>query len=170
MPREPPSRLAAFPAPVGEPTVARTDFGYHVLLVDEHSSLPFNMEPVDLRARIEQGPPLQLIDIREKDELAQSPLLPGFIHLPYEQWQEWLPRLLEGELEAEAGVVQPGEETLFVDHRGGRAERIAQYALQNGAPRARWLRGGINAYAEEADPAVPAYLESAGDCLTCHEH
>jgi dipeptidyl-peptidase-4 len=41
---------------------------------------------------------------------------------------------------------------------------------QQGYVRARFLRGGINSYAEEADPSVPLYLESDGDCLTCNEH
>ena len=45
-----------------------------------------------------------------------------------------------------------------------------QYLAQSGLPHTRYLRGGINAYSEEADPAVPTYLESDGDCLTCHEH
>ena len=35
---------------------------------------------------------------------------------------------------------------------------------------ARHLRGGINAYSEEADASVPQYLESDGDCTTCNEH
>ena len=34
---------------------------------------------------------------------------------------------------------------------------------QNGFSSARFVRGGINAYAEEADPSVPTYLESDGD-------
>ena len=45
-----------------------------------------------------------------------------------------------------------------------------QYLCQNGFGKARFVRGGINSYAEEADPSVPTYLESDGDCTTCHEH
>ena len=46
-----------------------------------------------------------------------------------------------------------------------------QYLCQAGGfASARFVRGGINAYAEEADAAVPTYLESDGDCNTCHEH
>ena len=52
----------------------------------------------------------------------------------------------------------------------GRGERIMQYLCQNGFNSARFVRGGINAYAEEGDPSVPTYLESDGDCTTCHEH
>jgi len=57
-----------------------------------------------------------------------------------------------------------------MDHRGGRGERIAQYLAQTGLPLARYVTGGINSYAEEADASVSLYLESAGDCSTCHEH
>ena len=96
-----------------------------------------------------------------------APLLPGFRHLPYTKWQTWAVDAIDGTLEP---PLDPSLETVFMDHRGGRGERIMQYFAQNGFSKARWVRGGINAYSEEADPSVPTYLESDGDCLTCHEH
>ncbi len=164
---------AAFSAPIGEPVTVETPFGWHVVRVAEASYVDPEMEPSELRERILAGdataspPRLQLIDLRDDDELERAPLLPGFRHLPYSAWQTWAEEAIDGSLE-------PGFdrelELVFMDHRGGRGERMMQYFAQSGWSLARHVKGGINAYAEEADPSVPVYLESDGDCNTCHEH
>merc|ERR1712228_150983 len=103
------------------------------------------------------GTELLLVDIRSHEELLRAAPIgdSDTLHLPYSEWVEWGPRVLAGEL-----PLQPELETVFYCHRGGRGERIAQYLLQNGLVQARFLRGGINGYAEEADASVPVYLES----------
>jgi len=159
----------AFRASPGEVKIVESPFGWHLLRVAEASHLPLEISPLELRERIINQPDhgLQVLDIRDAEELEKAPIIQGTnaLHLPYEQWQEWAPKILEGEID-----LLPNVETIFIDHRGGRGERMAQYFMQNNFPLARYLAGGINGYAEEADPSVPTYLESAGDCLTCHEH
>ena len=157
---------AAFFFPVGELATVKSEFGWHVVRVAEASYVPTVMEPSELKERLDDAD-IQLIDLRGDEELEQAPLLPGFRHLPYVKWQTWAEDALEGKLEP---PIRRDVESVFLDHRGGRGERIMQYFAQNGFSKARWVRGGINSYSEEADPSVPTYLESDGDCLTCHEH
>ena len=95
------------------------------------------------------SPRLQLVDLRDDAELARSPLLPGFRHLPYTKWQTWAVDAIDGSSSRRSTRAL---ETNFMDHRGGRGERIMQYLAQSGGfGSARFVRGGINAYAEEAD-------------------
>lgn len=164
--------MLAFTASEGVVCSLQSDFGWHVLRVSERSFVEPEMSPVELRQRIDRGdlegdaPSLQLLDIRGEEELQKAPLLhPASRHLPYEKWQAWAEQAFEGQLGLSRDV-----ELVFMDHRGGRGERLMQYFAQSGFPRARFVRGGVNAYAEEADPSVGVYLESDGDCLTCKEH
>ena len=214
---------AAFMFPPGEVVTVQSTFGWHVLRVAEASYLPAEMEPCELKERLECGDAddgadgeddgrLLLVDLRDDAEVcapqrcrrdAQRGLPPPprrlgsapwltlrlrfdararaarrfqreqaviqapFRHLPYNQWMTWADDAIAGKLEP---PLPRSAEIVFMDHRGGRAERLMQYFAQQGFVGARWLRGGINSYAEEADPSVPVYLESEGDCLTCHEH
>ena len=165
---------AAFFFPPGELATVQSDFGWHVLRVAEAAYLPAEMDPMELAERLAAGdaegesPSLQLIDLRDDEERSQA-MIPDapFRHLTYNLWQTWAEEALEGTLDP---PLDSERELLFMDHRGGRGERMMQYFMQNGYTKSRFLRGGINAYSEEADPSVPPYLESDGDCLTCHEH
>jgi len=162
--------FVAFLMEPGEARVVRSDLGWHVLRVSEAANVPLEMTPLELKSRLAgaklEG--LQLVDLRDEEERRKA-MLPAdgaeAEWLPYKEWMAWAAEAVEGR-----GPLSRGRETVFFDHRGGRAERIAQYLGQNGFTRARFLEGGINAYAEQADARVPVYLESDGDCLTCHEH
>jgi len=165
---------AAFMFPPGEVVTVQSAFGWHVLRVAEASYLPPEMEPDELKKRLQAGDAngeddgrLLLVDLRDDAEREQAMIQAPFRHLPYNQWMSWADDAIAGTLEP---PLPHSAEIVFMDHRGGRAERLMQYFAQQGFVGARWLRGGINAYAEEADPSVPVYLESEGDCLTCHEH
>ena len=76
--------LVAFNFPPGELTALQTEFGWHVVRVAEQSFVAPEMQPAELKQRITDGdataapPTLQLIDLRDDEELAQAPLLPGF--------------------------------------------------------------------------------------------
>jgi len=165
--------LVAFTAEPGEVRVVASEFGWHVIKVWEQSFTEAIMAPVELRDRLLAGDSegddasLVLLDVRDDEEMKQAKIPDGtFLHHPYNDWQRWGPLAIAGELEG----VDAKKELVLIDHRGGRGERLMQYLAQNGLPHTRYVRGGINAYAEEADPSVPTYLESDGDCLTCHEH
>lgn len=164
---------AAFAAGTGEVCVVKSEFGWHVIKVWERSFTESIIDPIELRDRLRAGESegddarLTVVDVRDDEEMAQARIPDGvFLHHPYNDWQRWGPLAIAGELPG----VDKEKEVVLVDHRGGRGERLMQYLAQNGLPNTRYLRGGINAYSEEADPSVPTYLESDGDCLTCHEH
>jgi rhodanese-related sulfurtransferase len=161
----------AFNFAPGKVAMCETEFGWHVMRVAEASHVPPEISATELQQRIEAGdaagdqPVLQLIDIRDDEERKQA-MIPDapFRHLPYNDWQEWLEAAIENTLEP---PISRDKEVVLMDHRGGRGERIMQFLSQNGYVKARFLTGGINAYAEEADPSVPTYLESdGGESLT----
>lgn len=159
----------AFRTLPGESRLVQSAFGWHVLRVAEASTVPFAIPPLELRARLllPDSDGLVIVDARDHEELERA-VIPGItaLHLPYSEWVEWAPRVISGELQQ----LTPEKEVVFVCHRGGRAERLAQYLAQQGFAQTRYLEGGINGYAEQADASVPVYLESDGDCNTCHEH
>jgi len=90
----------AFNSAAGETVVADSSFGWHVIRVHETSTLPLEMSPLELKARLAPGgAPLQLVDIRDLDELELAPLLDArFLSLPYTKWQEWAPLAQAGEV------------------------------------------------------------------------
>ena len=47
--------------------------------------------------------------------------------------------------------------TVFVDHQGARSMDAAAYFAGHGFANARGLRGGIDAWSQEIDPAIPRY-------------
>jgi len=164
--------FAAFTAEPGAVRVVESELGWHVLKVWDRSFTTSVIEPIELRDRLRAGesegpdPALVLLDVRDDEELERARISEGvWRHHPYNDWQRWAPMAISGELGIDAQ-----KELVLMDHRGGRAERLMQYLAQNGLPNTRYLRGGINSYSEEADPSVPPYLESDGDCLTCKEH
>lgn len=54
----------------GETVVVDTPFGWHVIRVLAASSLPLPMAPAELKRRLAPGaPPLQMVDVRDLDEL-----------------------------------------------------------------------------------------------------
>jgi rhodanese-related sulfurtransferase len=148
---------AAFFFPVGELATTKSEFGWHVLRVAEASYVSPEMQPLELKERLaeatETNGGLQLVDLRGEEELKEAPLLPGFRHLPYTQWQTWAPDAIDGALEP---PLRSEAEVVFMDHRGGRGERMMQYLAQNGFTSARFVRGGINAYAEEVSDWPPS--------------
>lgn len=165
---------AAFLFPPGKLATVETSFGWHVLRVAEASYVSPEIEPLELKRRVAHGdandaaePRLILVDLRDDEERKKAMLDAPFLHLPYKEWMTWAEEAIAGTL---APPLPRESEIVFMDHRGGRGERIMQYLSQNGFVNTRFLRGGINAYAEEADASVPTYLESDGDCVTCHEH
>ena len=69
-PRPAPPPQVAFNSAPGEMAVVDTEFGWHVIRIDDVSTVPLEMSPAELKARLAPGaPPLQLIDVRDMDEL-----------------------------------------------------------------------------------------------------
>jgi rhodanese-related sulfurtransferase len=104
------------------------------------------ISPHELAAHLENGDPVELIDVRQpwENELAR---LPSSKLIPLNE----LPRRVQ-EISAEASRV-----VVVYCHHGIRSLSAAVYLTQVGVPHVRSLAGGIDAWSCEIDPAVPRY-------------
>jgi rhodanese-related sulfurtransferase len=103
------------------------------------------IQPTDLKAMLDAGQPVLLVDVREPDEHAYC-ALPGSVLIPL------------GELAARAGEVDPGEALVVVYcHHGVRSLSGAAVLRHAGVPEVASLRGGIDLWSRTVDPTVPRY-------------
>ncbi len=91
---------------------------------------------------------LQLIDVREPEELAIAQL-PSFINLPLSEFAEW-----SGNIQTQ---LDPHTETIVMCHHGMRSAQMCAWLLNQGFTNVKNLTGGIDAYAATIDPMVPLY-------------
>ena len=92
--------------------------------------------------------PLQLIDVREPEELALAKV-EGFINLPLSRFAAW-----SGDISTR---LDPDAETIVLCHHGMRSAQMCQWLLQQGFTQVKNVAGGIEAYASIVDPNVPHY-------------
>jgi len=101
------------------------------------------LQPQALRARLEHGDPLTLVDVREEWERELARLEPSlFIPL--------------GELPARLAELPRDRLLVFVCHHGVRSYRACLVAQASGYPVAN-LEGGIDAWSQAVDPGVARY-------------
>jgi len=91
---------------------------------------------------------LQLIDVREPEELAIAQLS-RFINLPLSEFAEW-----SGNIQTR---LDPHTETVVMCHHGMRSAQMCAWLLNQGFTNVKNLTGGIDAYATTVDPTVPLY-------------
>lgn len=89
------------------------------------------------------NPPV-LIDVREADELAIC-RIPGAVHIPLAELPE---RLAE---------IPAGRPVLIHCHHGGRSLRATHFLRARGRTEVSNVKGGIDAWSRQVDPAVPRY-------------
>lgn len=99
----------------------------------------------ELKQRLDNGDDIQLIDVREPDEVAVAKL-PNSIHIPLAQV---INRMAE---------IDPARETVVHCKMGGRSARAIE-ALQRSGFTGNLinLAGGITAWSNDVDPSVPKY-------------
>ena len=105
-----------------------------------------DLDPAELaRWRADEGrkPPL-VVDVREPWEVERC-ALPGIVHVPMRE----LPARI-GELPRERDVV-------VVCHHGVRSRQVAHYLVRLGYMAVWSLTGGVAAWADQVDPAMPRY-------------
>jgi rhodanese-related sulfurtransferase len=104
------------------------------------------ISPTDLHARI-ADPSNRLLDIRTREEF-EAVAISGSRFMTQEIMQE---------------AMNWPKETLIVliDHTGGRVLDAAAYFAGHGFTNVKGLKGGIDAYAEQADPTLPRYTTQA---------
>ncbi|MEO1404777.1 MAG: rhodanese-like domain-containing protein [Cyanobacteria bacterium J06635_1] len=95
-----------------------------------------------------EGEALQLIDVREPQEVAIA-ALPNFTHLPLSEYAEWADTVLT--------QLDPTVETIVMCHHGMRSAQMCQWLLNQGFQNVKNLIGGIDAYSVAIDPSIPRY-------------
>ena len=102
------------------------------------------IDPVTLKARLDRGESVLILDVREPFEIALAPF-PGATHIPM------------GDIPSRLTELDPDQETVVVCHHGVRSAQVAMYLAQMGFERILNLSGGIDAWSEDADPSTPRY-------------
>lgn len=147
---------AAFSNPPGSVVKVKSDFGWHLILVEDHGLASSSISIDEFAARF--GPSgtddrssVQLVDCREKAELEQASL-PGFINLPMGEYGRWADDLDSGNLN-----LKKEKETIVMCHHGVRSANFCSFLAQQGFSKVRNLDGGIDAYSKNVDSSVPTY-------------
>jgi adenylyltransferase/sulfurtransferase len=104
-----------------------------------------NITPAELKARLDRGDKLRLIDVREPDEWAVA-RLPQAELIPLGQFQQRGPDELA-----------PDESIVLYCHHGMRSARAQAFLKAHGYTDVLNLAGGIDAWALKIDPAMKRY-------------
>jgi rhodanese-related sulfurtransferase len=91
---------------------------------------------------------LQLIDVRERDEI-EIAAIADFIILPLSEYGEWSADF--------AGKFDPHAETLVLCHHGMRSAQMCQWLVNQGFTNVKNIGGGIDAYAYVVEPNMSKY-------------
>jgi rhodanese-related sulfurtransferase len=111
---------------------------------------PRSISASDLAARLRDGEPLQLVDVREDEELALARLPHPVEHLPLSRATEWM--------EEVSARLDPHRPVVVLCHAGVRSWRMACWLLAERGYSEVWnLEGGIDAWSVCVDPAIPRY-------------
>ena len=102
------------------------------------------IDPVTLKARLDRGESVLILDVREPFEIALAPF-PGATHIPM------------GDIPSRLTELDPDLETVVVCHHGVRSAQVAMYLARLGFERVSNLSGGIDLWSATVDPAVPRY-------------
>lgn len=111
---------------------------------------PLSIPARELQERLQRGEAIQLVDVREDQELAWARLAHPVLHLPLSRSQEWLADL-DQRLERDRPVA-------VLCHAGIRSWQFACWLMEQQGYWEVWnLQGGIDAWSVEVDPSVPRY-------------
>lgn len=113
------------------------------LLASQEEDLRTQIAPGELAEALRAGS-ARVIDVRTREEF-EAAKIDGSVLLSQELMQEILAQWDRSAL------------TVFVDHQGARSMDAAAYFAGHGFTQARALRGGIDAWSQEIDPAIPRY-------------
>lgn len=111
---------------------------------------PLSIPARELQERLQRGEAIQLVDVREDQELVWAQLPHPVLHLPLSRSQEWLAEL-DQRLERDRPVA-------VLCHAGIRSWQFACWLMEQQGYGEVWnLQGGIDAWSVEVDPSVPRY-------------
>ncbi len=99
----------------------------------------------ELKQRLDKGDDIQIIDVREADEVAIA-TIPNATHIPL------------GQVVNRMGEIDPSRETVVHCKMGGRSAKAIDALKRSGfSGNLINLKGGITAWSNEVDPSVPKY-------------
>jgi adenylyltransferase/sulfurtransferase len=98
----------------------------------------------ELKSRLDRGEPVALLDVREPHEAAIARIA-GATLIPLRS------------LPARIAELDRGREIVVLCHHGQRSMRALELLRESGFAQLKSLRGGIDAWSRDADPAVPRY-------------
>jgi rhodanese-related sulfurtransferase len=111
---------------------------------------PRSITARDLQACLERGEPIQLVDVREQEELELARLPHPVLHLPLSRSREWMEDV-PGQLDRDRPVA-------VLCHAGLRSWHFSCWLIEaHGFPEVWNLTGGIDAWSVEVDPQVARY-------------
>ncbi|QEY32865.1 sulfurtransferase [Synechococcus sp. RSCCF101] len=111
---------------------------------------PARLSARELQERLASGERLQLVDVREDQELEMARLNHPVLHLPLSRSQDWLPALPDS--------LDPTTPVVVLCHAGMRSWQFGCWLLEQQAHSEVWnLEGGIDAWSVDVDPSVPRY-------------
>ena len=114
------------------------------------TATPGTLSATDLAQRLASGEALQLVDVREDQELAQARLQHPVVHLPLSRSQDWLDQIPE--------LLDRQRPVVVLCHAGMRSWQFASWLIEAQGFNDVWnLEGGIEAWSLEVDPSVPRY-------------
>jgi len=101
--------------------------------------------PTELKQRLDNGDDIQIVDVREDNEVAIG-RLPNSIHIPV------------GQILNRMSEIDPSRETVVHCKMGGRSARAIEALKHSGfMGKLINLKGGILRWSDEVDPSVPKY-------------
>lgn len=114
--------------------------------MDQATSQPMpQITATELKQRLDNGDDIQIIDVREANEVAIAKL-PNSIHIPLAQVVD---RMSE---------IDPARETVVHCKMGGRSARAIEALKRSGyTGNLINLAGGITGWSNDVDPSVPKY-------------
>ena len=101
------------------------------------------IEPIELKRRIDAGDVPLILDVREPWEISTASL-PGTLNIPM------------GDIPSRLTELDPDRETIVMCHHGVRSAQVAMYLARNGFEHVVNLAGGIDGWSD-IEPSVPRY-------------
>lgn len=107
-------------------------------------ALPSQLTPAEVKARLDGGHPLFLLDVREPEEVACA-RLEGSVHIPM------------GEIPNRLHELDPDADIVVYCHHGVRSANVAAFLTQRDFTSVANLTGGIDRWSLTVDPSLPRY-------------
>ena len=112
------------------------------------NSIP-EIDVSQLAVRLAEGDrDLQLIDVREKNEVAIAQIS-GFDIYPLSEFDLWSEKILN--------ELKPEAETIVMCHHGMRSAQLCQWLAMRGFSNVQNVIGGIDAYSRFVDSTISRY-------------